>query len=121
MNSTGSSSRIDDLSSPLASAALEGMTTLSPGTALYQASKFCECWAPFGPPAPHIVRIVSGIDAPEKYRNFAAWLTIWSIAIIAKSKNMISTIGRRPTAPLPTPSPTSTASLIGVSRTRSSP
>ena len=67
------------------------------------------------------MRIVSGIDAPEKYRNFAAWLTIWSIAIIAKSKNMISTIGRRPTAPLPTPSPTSTASLIGVSRTRSSP
>jgi len=121
MNSTGSSSRIAALSSPLASAALEGMITLSPGTALYHASKLCECCAPLGPPAPHIVRMTRGREAPEKYLNFAAWLTIWSMAIIAKSKNMISTIGRSPTAPAPTPSPTRTASLIGVSRTRSSP
>ena len=66
MNSTGSSSRIAALSSPLASAALEGMITLRPGTALYHASKFWECWAPLGPPAPHIVRITSGSDSPEK-------------------------------------------------------
>ena len=50
------------MSRPFASAAFDGMTTFRPGTALYQASKFCECCAPFGPPAPHIVRIVSGSD-----------------------------------------------------------
>ena len=66
MKRTGSSSRIEDFSRPLASAAFEGITTLRPGTAQNQASKFCECWAPLGPPAPHIVRIVSGSEWPVK-------------------------------------------------------
>ncbi len=91
----------------MASAAFDGITTFSPGTAQNQASKFCECWAPLGPPTPHIVRIVSGSEWPVKYRYLAAWLTIWSIASIAKSKNMISTIGRSPTAAAPVPRPTS--------------
>ena len=47
--------------------------------------------------------------------NLAAWLTIWSMASMAKSTNMISTTGRSPTRAAPTPMPVNAASAIGVS------
>src|SRR3989304_3743032 len=51
MKTTGSSSRMALLSSPLASAGVAGVTTLSPGTWANIASRFCE-WveAGWGPP-----------------------------------------------------------------------
>ena len=46
---------------------------------------------------------------------------ICSIATPLKSENMISTTGRVPVAAAPVAAPTKPASLMGVSRTRSSP
>jgi hypothetical protein len=43
------------------------------------------------------------------------------MAMVRKSLNMISTIGRMPVMAAPTAQPVMAASLIGVSRTRSSP
>ena len=53
--------------------------------------------------------------------NLAAWLTIWSMASMAKSTNRISTTGRQPTRAAPTPMPVNEASAIGVSTTRRGP
>ncbi len=49
-------------SRPLASAGVDGATTLRPGTAIAQFSRLCECWAPKRVPPPLAVRITSGID-----------------------------------------------------------
>jgi hypothetical protein len=47
-------------------------------------------------PAPVAVRMVNGtLDCPpDMNRNFAAWLTSWSIATVMKFINMISATGR---------------------------
>ena len=44
-NTTGLGSAIAAASRPPASAALDGITTLSPGTWVSHASRLCECWA----------------------------------------------------------------------------
>src|SRR5207302_2307437 len=59
-NSTGSGSRIAAASRPLASAGLDGATTLMPGIAIAQVSTLCECCAPKREPAPFAVRMTSG-------------------------------------------------------------
>ena len=45
MYTTGSSQRIADLSSPLLSAGVDGMTTTRPGMCVYHDSSDWECWA----------------------------------------------------------------------------
>src|SRR4030095_4618772 len=97
--------------------------TTRPGTWMNHASRLCECWAASRMPPPCGPRITSGTVGlpPSMYRNFAAWLTIWSMVIATKSKIWISTTGRRPDTAAPTPIPTNVGSEMGVSRTRPSP
>ena len=110
-------------SRPLASAAVAGITTLSPGTWANHASRLCECWAAAPVPDPVGARSTIGtVAAPPSMKwIFAAWLTIWSIAWLVKSENWISTIGRMPASAAPTAAPTMPSSEIGVSRIRSAP
>ena len=56
---------------------------------------------------------------PNMYRNFAAWLKIWSKQTPMKSTNISSATGRRPVVAAPTAAPMNAASVIGVSSTRS--
>ena len=123
MNSTGSSSRMAAFSRPFASAALEGATTLRPGTWAKYWSNDCECWAVSWLPAPFGVRITSGQRTwpPNIAPILAAWFTTWSMATSRKLMVMISTTGRSPSIAAPTPAPTKPSSLMGVSRTRSGP
>src|SRR5918911_3045093 len=59
-NSTGSSSRMDDRSRPLASYGVDGTTTFKPGTWVKNASTDCEWYsAPWTPP-PYGARMVIG-------------------------------------------------------------
>ena len=60
MKITGLSSRMAAFSSPLASAAVEGTATSSPGTCRNIASRQCECVGPSWCPAPCGMRITSG-------------------------------------------------------------
>ena len=117
---TGSSSRIAWISSPLASYGFDGAATFSPGTWVNTGSRLWLCCAAARSPAPHIVRIVTGVTAfpPNMYRNFAAWLKIWSKQTPMKSMNMSSTTGRRPPVAAPTAAPMNADSEIGVSSTR---
>lgn len=112
-----------DLRSPLASAGVAGITTLSPGTWAAQASRLPECCGPAFRPAPMCVRSTSGRRTwpPNMYRIFAIWLTTWSQQVAMKSMNMTSTTGRRPFTAAPIAAPTIAVSLMGVSRTRSFP
>ncbi len=118
--STGSLLRIDVLSSPLASCGVLGTTTRIPGALTNQDSMECECCAPFCVPPPPGARIVSGTSncPPNIARVLATWLTIWSMATIAKFMVMSSGTGRRPARAAPSARPTMPASAIGVSRTR---
>src|SRR5215213_8921035 len=56
---------------------------------------------------------------PVMYRSLAAWLTIGSRQTVMKSMYMISAIGRSPVMAAPTAAPSTPASAIGVSMTRS--
>ena len=78
------------------------------------------CWAAARSPAPHIVRTTTGVTAlpPNMYRNFAAWLKIWSKQTPMKSMNISSATGRRPPVAAPTAAPMNADSEIGVSSTR---
>ena len=58
---------------------------------------------------------------PSMKRIFAAWLTICSMASVAKSENWNSKIGRMPASAAPTATPAPPSSEIGVSITRSAP
>jgi len=58
---------------------------------------------------------------PNMKRIFAIWFAISSMHSPMKSMNMMSTIGRRPVAAAPTPSPMIPFSEIGVSMMRSPP
>ena len=63
-NSTGSLSRIAVRSSPLASYGVDGITTLSPGTWVKNASTDCEWYsAPWTPP-PYGARTTIGTANP---------------------------------------------------------
>jgi hypothetical protein len=62
MNTTGSSSKIDAVSSPYASSGFDGWTTLRPGLAANQPSSWSQCWAPIPLPAPPIVLMVIGTE-----------------------------------------------------------
>ena len=68
-----------------------------------------------------MVRITTGVSAlpPNMYRNFAAWLKIWSKQTPMKSMNISSATGRSPAVAAPTAAPMNADSLIGVSMTRS--
>jgi hypothetical protein len=96
-----------------------GMTTFKPGMWAKNVSRLWECWAASPVPAPPWVRMTRGIFAfpPVMYLNFAAWFTIWSIAIVAKSTYMISTTGLIPRIAAPTPDPIIATSDIGLDRT----
>ena len=120
---TGFGSSIADSSRPLASAAVAGRTTFSPGTWANQASRDCECCAAAPVPEPDGARSTMGtLAAPPSMKwILAAWLTIWSIAWLVKSENWISTTGRIPHIAAPTAAPTIPSSEIGVSRIRSGP
>ena len=67
----------------------------------------CECCDAARIPAPHIARMTNGVVAlpPNMYRNFAAWLKIWSKHTPMKSTNMSSATGRRPDAAAPAAAP----------------
>ena len=108
---------------PFASAAVEGATTFSPGTAIAQFSGDCECWAPNLDPAPLAVRITSGsATCPfDMYRVFAIWFATMSQQVARKSENMSSAMGRSPVIAAPMATPTIASSEMGVSRTRSGP
>ena len=123
MNTTGLGSAIALASSPAASAALDGITTFSPGMCVSHASRLCECWAPARAPAPPWVRSTIGTVSwpPDMKCALAAWLTSWSSASVMKSMNMISTTGRSPACAAPTATPQTAPSLIGVSMTRAVP
>ena len=123
MKTTGSSDRMELLRSPLASAGVEGMTTVRPGTWAYQASSRCEWVAARQPAIPEDPRKTIGTEnwPPLMYRMFAALLTIWSIATRLKLKVMNSTIGRSPTIAAPMPIPQKPSSEIGVSMIRRGP
>ena len=58
MNTTGLGSRIALISRPLASAAVEGATTLRPGECMNHASGFCEWNGPPEKPPPEGRRTV---------------------------------------------------------------
>ncbi len=58
---------------------------------------------------------------PDMCRSFAALLTIWSIARMAKFQVIISTTGRRPTIAAPTPRPVKPSSEMGASMMRALP
>ena len=60
MKMTGLSSRMAALSRPLASAAVVGTATSSPGTCRYMASSECECVGPSWCPAPCGMRMTIG-------------------------------------------------------------
>ena len=62
MNTTGLWSRMADFSRPLASAGVEGMTTLSPGTWQTHASRLCECCSAAPVPEPPGVRSTMGTE-----------------------------------------------------------
>jgi hypothetical protein len=110
-------------SSPLASAGLDGITTLSPGVWAYQASWLWECWAAAPVPDPNGSRTTMGtLTAPPSMNHtLAAWLTSWSMAWAVKSENCSSATGRMPHRAAPTAAPTIASSAIGVSRIRSAP
>src|SRR3954471_15034616 len=105
MKTTGLSSRMAALRRPLASAAVDGTATSSPGTCRYSASKLWECVGPSWWPEPPGIRITIGTFTwpPNMYRIDAAQLMIWSSASSEKFTVMISTTGRRPTIAAPTP------------------
>ena len=123
MNTHGSSSSMQAVSRPLASAGVLGHTTLMPGVCINHASSDCECCAPKDRPAATTVLIVRGTPVlpPDMYRSLAAWLATWSMHTIRKSMNMISATGRRPSRAAPMAVPTIAVSEIGVSRTRPAP
>src|SRR3972149_1581868 len=81
MNITGFSDRIAVFSRPLASAGVDGITTVSPGIWANQDSKVCE-WVAASCPQPAGVRTTSGIVIcpPNMKRIFALLLTILVIA-----------------------------------------
>ena len=60
MNTTGFGSRMAACSRPLASAGLDGITTLSPGVCAYHASWLWECWAAAPVPEPNGSRTTRG-------------------------------------------------------------
>ena len=66
------------------------------------------------------MRTTTGVTAlpPNMYRNFAAWLKIWSKQTPMKSMNISSATGRRPPVAAPTAAPMNADSEIGVSSTR---
>ena len=123
MNTQGSSSKMHEVSRPLASAGVLGTTTLSPGTWASHASRVWEWVAPDPIPPNTAVRRVSGTwsSPPDMNRALAAWFTSWSRAMLMKSMIMTSATGRSPATAAPTAAPTMAASEIGVSRTRSVP
>ena len=84
------------VSSPLASAGVDGTTTLSPGTWATHASRVCEWVAPEPIPPKTAVRRVRGTcsSPPDMNRALAVWLTSWSRAMLMKS--MIIEFGHRP-------------------------
>src|SRR5438034_9425126 len=61
---TGSSSRIDDRSSPAASYGVDGITTLRPGTWAKNASTDCEWYSAPCTPPPYGARTVIGTPKP---------------------------------------------------------
>src|SRR5699024_3127783 len=95
---TGSLSLMAEISSPFASAGVDGMTTLRPGVEVNTVSIDCE-WerAPWIPP-PNGERITIGqFQSPfERYRIFAASFRIWFVAGRIYSANWISATGRFP-------------------------
>ena len=123
MNTTGLGSSIALASSPPASAAVLGITTLSPGMWVSHASSDCECCAPPRVPAPPWVRSTIGTVScpPDMKCALAAWFTTWSRARVMKSMNMISRIGRMPDCAAPIATPAIALSEIGVLITRSVP
>jgi hypothetical protein len=59
-HTTGLLSRIALVNRPLASAAPEGRTTLSPARCAYSAYPVCECWAAERVPLPYLARNTIG-------------------------------------------------------------
>ena len=110
-------------SMPFTSAGVDGCTTLRPGTWASQASSDCECWAAAPVPEPAGKRMTSGTFTlpPSMKRSLAAWLTICSMASVAKSENWNSSTGLQPASAAPTATPAWPSSEIGASITRSSP
>src|SRR5690606_35200818 len=104
---TGSSSRIADFKSPLASYGLEGTTTFKPGVLANQLSKACECVAPNCPAEAVGPRNTIGHlnCPPDICRILAALFIIWSIPTSEKLKVIYSTMGRQPVMvdPMATP------------------
>ena len=105
---TGSLSRIDWMSSPLASYGVGGDCHLQTGnvgkdigTALRMLGRCSES------PAPTIVRMTTGVVAlpPNMYLNLAAWLKIWSKQTPMKSTNISSATGRMPQGGRPMAAP----------------
>ena len=64
MKQTGLGSRMAEISSPLASSAVEGATTLIPGECMNHASGFCEWNGPPENPPPLGSRTVIGTARP---------------------------------------------------------
>lgn len=91
--------------------------TLSPGTLAYQAEKHCECCAPTPAAAPLGPRNTMGheICPADMYSVFAAELTIWSMACMAKLKVMNSHTGLSPPKAEPTAMPVKPACVWGQS------
>ena len=78
-----------------------------PGMWAYQPSRLWACWAPSWRPAPVAMRITTGTlkSPPDMCRYEAAVFMIWSSASRLKLTVIISTIGRIPPMPAPSPMP----------------
>ena len=123
MKITGSLSRMEVLSKPLAKYGLDGTTTFRPGVLAYQFSKFCECCELSIPALPVGPRntMGTGYCPPDMDIILAALLMIWSMATSEKLKVMNSMTGRSPLMAAPMPMPVKPSSAIGVSITRFGP
>src|SRR5262245_39427789 len=120
---TGLSSRIALFSNPFASAGVAGRMILSPARCIHMEYGLWECCAASPMPPPVEQRYVTGKSAwpPNMYRILLAWLTTWSIATNENVTIRQFTIGLNPQPAAPSPMPVSTASEIGVKRTRDGP
>ncbi len=108
---------------PTTSRGVEGVTTLTPGTAIAQFSTACECCAPNLRLPPLPVLMTSGIVTWPlvMYRVFAISFTTRSQHTAKKSENMISATGRSPVIAAPIAAPRIACSAMGVSITRLGP
>ena len=122
MKTTGSSDRIAALSSPLASAGVDGMTTVRPGDVREQRLEALRVLAARAAPGAELVRTVSATRGAAGHERHLRGLVEELVEASADEVEVHDLDDRpQPGIAAPTPRPTIALSEIGVSRTRASP